>query len=93
MITGLIRADQGRIVLDGVDITHEPMYQRARRGLGYLAQEPSVFRKLTVEENVLAILEMLPFERRRADEPARARARGADHQASAAPESLPAFRR
>ena len=61
MITGLIRADQGRIVLDGVDVTHEPMYQRARRGLGYLAQEPSVFRKLTVEENVLAILEMLPL--------------------------------
>jgi lipopolysaccharide export system ATP-binding protein len=61
MITGLIRADEGHISLDGQDITHEPMYQRARRGLGYLAQEPSVFRKLTVEENVLAILEMLPL--------------------------------
>jgi lipopolysaccharide export system ATP-binding protein len=61
MITGLIRADEGHITLDGRDITHEPMYQRARRGLGYLAQEPSVFRKLTVEENVLAILEMLPM--------------------------------
>ena len=61
MITGLIRADEGHIALDGRDITDEPMYQRARRGLGYLAQEPSVFRKLTVEENVLAILEMLPM--------------------------------
>jgi lipopolysaccharide export system ATP-binding protein len=61
MITGLIRADEGQIALDGRDITNEPMYQRARRGLGYLAQEPSVFRKLTVEENVLAILEMLPL--------------------------------
>ncbi len=61
MMTGLIRADQGQITLDGQDITHEPMYLRARRGLGYLAQEPSVFRKLTVEENVLAILEMLPL--------------------------------
>ena len=61
MITGLIRADEGHIALDGQDITNEPMYQRARRGLGYLAQEPSVFRKLTVEENLLAILEMLPL--------------------------------
>jgi lipopolysaccharide export system ATP-binding protein len=61
MITGLIRADEGHIALDGQDITQEPMYQRARRGLGYLAQEPSVFRKLTVEENLLAILEMLPL--------------------------------
>jgi lipopolysaccharide export system ATP-binding protein len=61
MITGLIRADEGRIALDGLDITNEPMYRRARRGLGYLAQEPSVFRKLSVEENVLAILEMLPL--------------------------------
>jgi lipopolysaccharide export system ATP-binding protein len=61
MITGLISADQGRIILDGTDITVEPMYRRARLGIGYLAQEPSVFRKLTVEENILAILEMLPL--------------------------------
>ena len=61
MMTGLIRADEGQIALDGQDITHEPMYLRARRGLGYLAQEPSVFRKLTVEQNVMAILEMLPL--------------------------------
>jgi lipopolysaccharide export system ATP-binding protein len=61
MVTGLIRPDGGRIVLDGRDITAEPMYRRARMGIGYLAQEPSVFRKLTVEENVLAILETLPL--------------------------------
>jgi lipopolysaccharide export system ATP-binding protein len=60
MITGLIRPDGGRIVFDGRDITPEPMYRRARMGIGYLAQEPSVFRKLTVEENVRAILETLP---------------------------------
>jgi len=61
MITGLIRPDGGEIVLDGRDITPEPMYCRARMGIGYLAQEPSVFRKLTVEENVRAILETLPL--------------------------------
>ncbi|MDP3909742.1 MAG: LPS export ABC transporter ATP-binding protein [Gemmatimonadales bacterium] len=68
MITGLIRPEQGRIVLDGRDITTEPMYRRARAGIGYLAQEPSVFRKLSVEDNVLAILETLDLddvERRR----------------------------
>jgi lipopolysaccharide export system ATP-binding protein len=59
MITGLIRPDEGRIMLDGRDITALPMYQRAHSGIGYLAQEPSIFRKLTVEENVLAILETL----------------------------------
>ncbi|HXV86961.1 MAG TPA: LPS export ABC transporter ATP-binding protein, partial [Gemmatimonadales bacterium] len=57
MIVGLIRPDAGRIYLDGQDISALPMYRRARRGIGYLAQEPSVFRRLTVEENVLAILE------------------------------------
>jgi lipopolysaccharide export system ATP-binding protein len=61
MITGLIRAEAGRILLDGRDLTIEPMYRRARLGIGYLAQEPSVFRRLTVEENVLAILETLPL--------------------------------
>jgi lipopolysaccharide export system ATP-binding protein len=59
MITGLIRPDEGQIALDGRNITALPMYQRARAGIGYLAQEPSIFRKLTVEENVLAILETL----------------------------------
>lgn len=68
MIVGLIEPMAGRIVFDGEDITDIPMYQRARRGIGYLSQEPSVFRKLTVEENLLAILETLPIsdEQRRA---------------------------
>jgi lipopolysaccharide export system ATP-binding protein len=57
LITGLIRPDEGRVRMDGVELTEMPMYQRARNGIGYLAQEPSVFRKMTVEENVLAILE------------------------------------
>ena len=57
MIVGLVRPDAGRIFVDGEDILGLPMYRRARRGIGYLSQEPSVFRKLTVEENVLAILE------------------------------------
>jgi lipopolysaccharide export system ATP-binding protein len=59
MVVGLVKPDNGRIVLDGVDITRMPMYQRARNGIGYLAQEPSVFRKLTVAENLVAILETL----------------------------------
>ena len=62
MITGLIRPDEGRILLDGHDITALPMYKRAHAGIGYLAQEPSIFRKLTVEENVLAILETLKID-------------------------------
>jgi lipopolysaccharide export system ATP-binding protein len=61
MFTGLVQPDRGTIHLDGRDITMEPMYRRARAGLGYLAQEPSIFRKLTVEENVAAILETLPL--------------------------------
>jgi LPS export ABC transporter ATP-binding protein len=63
MIVGLVRPDRGRIYVDQQDISSLPMYQRARRGIGYLAQEPSVFRKLTVEENVLAILETLGISR------------------------------
>jgi lipopolysaccharide export system ATP-binding protein len=59
MVVGLVRPDQGRVVLDGTDITKMPMYQRARKGIGYLPQEPSVFRKLTVAENLTAILETL----------------------------------
>ena len=58
MIVGLIAADDGRIALEGSDITELPMHARARRGVGYLPQEPSVFRRLTVAENVLAILEL-----------------------------------
>jgi lipopolysaccharide export system ATP-binding protein len=63
MIVGLIEPDRGRIVLDGRDITRMPMYQRARHGIGYLSQEPSVFRKLSVEDNILAILETLPLSK------------------------------
>ena len=59
MITGLIAADRGRIGLDGTDITHLPMYQRARLGIGYLPQESSIFRGLTVEENIRAVLELV----------------------------------
>jgi len=59
MVVGLIKPDQGRVSLDGTDITRMPMYQRARNGIGYLPQEPSVFRKLTVSENLMAILETL----------------------------------
>lgn len=59
MVTGVIRPDSGRIFFRGEDITDLPMYQRARLGIGYLSQEPSIFRKLTVEENVMAILETL----------------------------------
>jgi len=59
MIVGLTRPDAGRVHLNGVDVTPLPMYERARRGIGYLPQEPSVFRKLTVEQNILAILETL----------------------------------
>ncbi|HKW09957.1 MAG TPA: LPS export ABC transporter ATP-binding protein [Gemmatimonadaceae bacterium] len=61
MIVGLIQPFAGRISMDGVDITTMPMYKRARRGVGYLSQEPSIFRKLSVEDNILAILETLPI--------------------------------
>jgi len=64
MIVGLISPDSGAVMLDSKDITALPMYQRARRGISYLPQEPSVFRKLSVEENLLAILETLPIEAR-----------------------------
>ena len=63
MVVGLIRPDRGRVLLDGNDITGLPMYQRARAGISYLAQEASVFRKMTVEENLLAILETLDLSK------------------------------
>ncbi|HHM02375.1 MAG TPA: ATP-binding cassette domain-containing protein, partial [Caldithrix abyssi] len=59
IITGMIRPNSGTVSIDGEDITDFPMYKRARKGVAYLPQEASVFRKLTVEENLLAILEML----------------------------------
>ncbi len=64
MITGLIRPEAGRVFLNDEDITRLPMYKRARRGIGYLAQEPSIFTKLSVKDNILAILETLPLDRK-----------------------------
>lgn len=63
MIVGLIKPNEGKIFLDKEDITSLPMYQRAQRGVGYLAQEASVFRKLTVEENILSVLEMASVDK------------------------------
>jgi lipopolysaccharide export system ATP-binding protein len=67
MITGLIKADTGRIELDGHDVTKLPMYQRARLGIGYLPQEASIFRGLSVEENIRAVLEVVEPDARRRD--------------------------
>src|SRR5579863_6607255 len=67
MVTGLIKADVGRIELDGHDVTKLPMYQRARLGIGYLPQEASIFRGLTVEDNIRSVLEVVePDKKRRA---------------------------
>lgn len=63
MIVGLIKPNEGKIFLDDEEITPLPMYQRAKKGIGYLAQEASVFRKLTVEENILAVMEMRNYTR------------------------------
>jgi lipopolysaccharide export system ATP-binding protein len=64
LIVGLLRVDGGQILIEGKDITRMPMHERARTGIGYLAQEPSIFRKLTVRENILAILETLPMSKK-----------------------------
>src|SRR6478735_4780268 len=61
MTVGLVAPDSGRVLLDGDDVTGDPMYVRARKGVGYLPQEPSIFRGLTVEQNIMAILETLPL--------------------------------
>ncbi|HWE47728.1 MAG TPA: LPS export ABC transporter ATP-binding protein [Caulobacteraceae bacterium] len=66
MITGLIQADYGHIFLDGEDITNQPMYQRARLGVGYLPQEASIFRGMSVAENVLAVVELHERDRKKA---------------------------
>ena len=72
MITGIVKPDKGTIVFDKRDITSMPLHARARCGIGYLSQEPSIFRKLTVEENIMAVLETLGFcpreRKRRCDE-------------------------
>ena len=62
MTIGLVKPDEGNVLLDDEDITTLPMYQRARKGVGYLPQETSIFRKLTVKQNLLAILEILPID-------------------------------
>ena len=64
MTIGMVRPDAGTVMFDGMDVTHMPMYRRARRGMGYLAQEPSIFQRLTVEENLLAVLESMTMSRR-----------------------------
>jgi lipopolysaccharide export system ATP-binding protein len=61
MIVGLLRPNAGRIRMEGKDVTQEPVYRRARMGIGYLAQEPSIFRRLSVRDNVLAVLETMPL--------------------------------
>jgi lipopolysaccharide export system ATP-binding protein len=68
MVTGMIKPNSGRIYLNDRDITRLPMYKRARLGISYLSQEPSIFRYLTVEQNLLAILEMMPLSRRQRKE-------------------------
>ena len=62
MVVGLVTPDSGRVLLDGQDVTEDPMYIRARKGIGYLPQEPSIFRGLTVEQNILAILETMELD-------------------------------
>jgi len=64
MIVGLVKPDSGTVFLDEIDITHYPMYRRAQLGIGYLPQEVSVFRKLSVEDNILAILEMTALDKK-----------------------------
>src|SRR2546423_3932039 len=63
MIVGLVRQNSGRVMFSGADVTNYPMYKRARLGMGYLPQEESIFRKMTVEQNIMAILETLPISK------------------------------
>ncbi len=64
MTIGMVTPEDGRVIFDGVEVTRMPMYKRARRGMGYLSQEPSIFQRLTVRENILAIMETMPLPRR-----------------------------
>jgi lipopolysaccharide export system ATP-binding protein len=63
MMVGMVRPEAGEVLLEGERVTHEPMYRRARRGLGYLSQEPSIFRKLSVRDNVMAVLETMSLSK------------------------------
>ena len=93
MIVGLIAPHSGRITLDGRDITDMPMYQRARQGIGYLSQEPSIFRKLSVEDNILAILETLDLRRQERAERLESLLDELQHQAPAEEQGVPALGR
>ncbi len=68
MVVGLVRPDKGRVFMDHIEITEQPIYKRALLGMGYLPQEPSIFRKLTVEENIMAVLETLNLSRSEREE-------------------------
>jgi lipopolysaccharide export system ATP-binding protein len=92
MVVGLIQPDRGKVYLGDDDVTSVPMYRRARRGIGYLAQEPSIFRKLTVEENVLAVLQMLGLSRASSGETGDPAGRARD-QASPGHQGVRPFRR
>ena len=93
MIVGLISPNKGRVFLDDQDLTRVPMYKRARLGVGYLAQEPSIFRKLTVEENVLAILETRGTAQSAAGSPTRRASQRAVDLTSEKEQSVHAIRR
>ena len=64
MTIGMVKPDAGTVMFDGMDVTHMPMFKRARRGIGYLAQDPSIFQRLSVEDNLLAVLESMTMSRR-----------------------------
>ena len=68
MVVGMVRPDEGQVFFNDEDITNDPMYLRARKGVGYLPQETSIFRKLTVKENIMAILEVLDLSRKEQEE-------------------------
>ena len=93
MIVGLVPPTAGHINFNGNDVTRLPMFRRARLGMGYLPQEESIFRKLTVEQNLLAILETLPLNRRQRQRTVRRTARTVRHLARGAQPRADAFRR
>ena len=70
MIVGLVKPDNGQIFLDDYDLTHQPMYKRAKKGIGYLAQEPSVFRKMSVYDNIISVLELRDLSKKEMEDKA-----------------------